>query len=171
MLSLRDLDQLLGLDIAQGPADAMLNTTGLQPVSDASQAEIALPCLTADFVEGHRTGWACRDAEPASAAVFPVHHDDPVLPLYDSTVRAALQTGRVLAMEAQGGEIIEVELIRHFSGLHGDHTAPFRTGCGREVVLLPAGDLTGVAADTTIQDDQHPLGKRFHLFAFVSHGK
>jgi hypothetical protein len=141
----------------------MLDATGLHSVGNPFQAEITFPRLLGYLIEGHHSVRTRGDAEPASVALFSIHDDDTIFPLHDGLDRAALKAKGVFTMDAHRWEIIEVEFILNFSGLHSHHSAPFRTGFVGEVMLLPAGNLARMAAYAAIQNYQHLLVYRLHF--------
>ena len=169
MFPFRYLIQVLWCDITKGTADAMLDATGLFFVFNALQTEITFPRLLGYLIEGHHPIRTRRDAESASIALFSIHDDDAVFPLHDCPDRAAGKAKGVFTVEAHRWKIIEVEFILNPSGLHRHHSAPFRTGLVEEVMLLPAGNFTRMAAYAAIQNYQYLFVDLFHFFLIIRH--
>lgn len=58
-----DLVQILQCDITEGTAEVMLDTTGLNSISKALQAEITFPYYIGNLVKGHRSKRTRSNAE------------------------------------------------------------------------------------------------------------
>jgi len=105
--------------------------------------------------------------EPTPIALFTIHNNNPILSLDDGFRGTTSDAERVITVNAQGREIIQMELVADPPRSEGHHPAPLWTGFINEVVFLPARNLTGMAANTAIQYDEHPSVRQIHLFLFT----
>jgi len=134
-------------------AKTMLNTARLNPPPKPVNTEITFPGHFFHFIKDHSSIRAGVDTELAPVAFLFVHKDGAILALYDRIDRTGSHTQRVVTVDAQGGKEIEVKLILNLSRFDGHHPAPLRTGLIGKVMLLPAGNFTGMAADTAVEYD------------------
>ena len=145
--------QLLLGHILQGAAEAMLNTARFDPPTKPVDTEITFPGHFLCLIIDHGSIGAGVDAELASVTFLFIQKDGAIFSLYDRVDRTGSHTQRVITVDAQGRKEIEVELILNLSRFDGHHPAPLRTGLIGKVVLLPAGNLAGMTADTTVEYD------------------
>ncbi len=148
MLTPGDIVQFLFTDKLQRTTQAVLDATRLQPTVNTVEAESALCRHSLLRIMVHYTVGATVYTELTAVAFFFVDDDDAVLTLGYGVKGAKISADGVIAMDTHGRSEVHIQLSPDLSWLYGDHPAgpsPYR-----EIVLLIAGDLAGVAPDTFV---------------------
>jgi len=89
----------------------VLHATGLQTVADASETEHALSGDLLFFVKVYCPVRATVFTELTARTLILIDYDNAVFPLLDGTNRTKIGADRVVALDANGGNNVQVQFI------------------------------------------------------------
>jgi hypothetical protein len=145
--------QLGGAHIPESPPDAVLNATGFDPGLRSREAKVAFPRFLRDFIEVHGSIGAAVGALAAADTGPFINHHPAILSLGNGLHRAKLGTHRLLAVEAEEGDKIQMELTPHLSGADSRDPAPPGFCFKGKAVLLATGDFARIAPNAGVHID------------------